>query len=138
MTAILAVTGAVSVNSDTAYGKIVDSDRGITSLSPASTEQVVRSYFEDLPVMVEIARCESTFRHTLNDGTILRGLVDNRDTGVMQINTHYHEATATSLGLDLEYLGDNLEYARYLYETQGTQPWSASRPCWGGGLAYGS
>tara|TARA_B100000745_G_scaffold89693_1_gene56358 strand:+ start:4602 stop:5018 length:417 start_codon:yes stop_codon:yes gene_type:complete len=138
MTAIIAVTGVGSVNTDTAYGNIIESAYAIQGTTLVSTEQAVRSYFADLPIMVEIARCESTFRHTLEDGTILRGLVDNRDTGVMQINTYYHEATATKLGLDLENLEDNLTYARYLYERQGTQPWSASRPCWGGALAYNS
>ncbi len=80
--------------------------------------------------MIQIARCESTFRHTLPDGTVLRGVVDNADTGVMQINTRYHGETAESLGLDLSVFEDNLAYARYLYEKQGTKPWSASAPCW--------
>lgn len=94
------------------------------------TEEKVRSYFSDIPVMIQIARCESTFRHTLPDGTVLRGVVDNADTGVMQINTRYHGETAESLGLDLSVFEDNLAYARYLYEKQGTKPWSASAPCW--------
>jgi hypothetical protein len=85
--------------------------------------------------MIDIARCESTFRHTLADGSVLRGKVDSADTGVMQINKRYHDATAASLGMDLSDLYHNMAYARYLYETQGTQPWSASRPCWGGQLA---
>lgn len=102
----------------------------------ASVEAIVRDYFKDVPVLAEVARCESTFRHTLADGSVLRGRVDNRDTGVMQINTYYHGATAEKLGLDLKNLYDNMAYARYLYEQQGTQPWSASMPCWGGGLAY--
>lgn len=85
--------------------------------------------------MIQIARCESHFRHTLDDGSVLRGRVDARDTGVMQINTYYHEATATELGLDLEDLQDNMAYARDLYERKGTQPWTASQPCWGPTLA---
>ncbi len=80
--------------------------------------------------MIQIARCESTFRHELPDGSVLRGKVDPADTGVMQINTRYHGETAEKLGLDLMNLEDNLEYARNLYERQGTQPWSASAPCW--------
>jgi hypothetical protein len=80
--------------------------------------------------MIQVARCESTFRHTLPDGTVLKGVVDNADTGVMQINTRYHGDTAEDLGLDLNKIEDNLAYARYLYEKQGTQPWSASAPCW--------
>ncbi len=99
------------------------------------TEKIVRSYFRDLPIMVEIARCESTFRHTLADGTVLKGRVDSADTGVMQINKRYHEVTAKSLNLNLDDLYHNMAYARYLYETQGTQPWSASAPCWSKSLA---
>lgn len=100
------------------------------------TEEIVRSYFSDIPIMIQVARCESTFRHNLDDGSVLRGRVDNRDTGVMQINTGYHGEAAVKLGLDLENIYDNLAYARSLYERQGTQPWSASKPCWGRTLAY--
>lgn len=85
--------------------------------------------------MIQIARCESTFRHTLADGTVLRGKVDSADTGVMQINTRYHGGTAEELGLDLTDIYDNMAYARDLYERQGTRPWSASAPCWSGTIA---
>jgi len=100
------------------------------------TEAIVRGYFKDIPVMIEVARCESTFRHTLSDGTVLKGVVDPADTGVMQINKRYHLATANKLGLDLHDIYDNMAYARYLYEKQGVQPWSASSPCWSRTLAY--
>ncbi len=80
--------------------------------------------------MIQIARCESTFRHTLADGTVLKGRVDPADTGVMQINKRYHGSAAEDLGLDLNDLQGNLSYARNLYERQGTKPWSASSPCW--------
>lgn len=80
--------------------------------------------------MIQVARCESTFRHTLEDGSVLRGKVDPADTGVMQINKRYHSERAVELGLDLENIYDNMAYARYLYEKKGTQPWDASAPCW--------
>lgn len=99
-------------------------------VTPADTEAIVRDYFSDIPVMAEVARCESQFRHTLADGSVLRGKVDSRDTGVMQINTFYHGSRAATLGLDLENLHDNLAYARSLYEEQGTKPWNSSAPCW--------
>lgn len=133
----MVVTGGVPDSADTAYGTIVSETPVVEIASaPEDAEAIVRSYFSDIPIMVQVARCESTFRHTLADGSVLRGHVDNRDTGVMQINTYYHGDTAERLGLDLESIEDNMEYARYLYETQGTQPWSASRPCWGKTLAY--
>ncbi len=96
-----------------------------------TTEEHVREYFSDIPILVEIARCESTFRHTDSDGNVLRGLVDNSDLGVMQINKRYHAARARELGIDIYTREGNMEYARYLYEKQGVQPWNASRPCWG-------
>jgi len=80
--------------------------------------------------MIEVSRCESTFRHTVN-GVVLKGFVDNRDTGAMQINTFYHLATAKKLGLDIFTIEGNLAYARYVYDRQGTQPWNASKKCWG-------
>lgn len=130
---MLAVGG--SGNTDlVAYGTIHNQEDANQSAA-MDTETAVREYFSDIPVMVQVARCESTFRHNLADGSILRGRVDNRDTGVMQINTYYHGDTAQKLGLDLENLQDNMAYARYLYEKQGTQPWSASEPCWGRTLA---
>ena len=128
---------AVSVGSiapDAAYGQIKEEQVTI-DYTLVDTETAVREYFSDIPIMVEVARCESTFRHHLADGSVLTGRVDNRDTGVMQINTYYHGETAEALGLDLWDLEENMEYARYLYEKQGVQPWSASRPCWGRQLA---
>ena len=105
-------------------------------ISIQNTEAIVREYFADIPVMISVARCESTFRHTLADGSVLRGKVDARDTGVMQINLGYHGVTTQKLGLNMENIYDNMAYARFLYEKQGVQPWSASRPCWGNTLAY--
>ena len=118
------------------YGTIsvAESMEAIVS-DPASTEAIVRAYFHDIPIMIEVARCESTFRHYLEDGSVLQGRVDPRDTGVMQINKHYHLDTAEAMGLNVENIYDNMEYARYLYDRQGLQPWSASAPCWNRSLA---
>jgi hypothetical protein len=129
-----AAYGTVETVSEAPLGP-VEQEKKITRTKTVGidpkVETAVRSYFKDIPVMAEIARCESTFRHTLPDGSVLRGKVDNRDTGVMQINTGYHAETAVQLGLNLYNLNDNMAYARYLYEKKGTQPWNASRPCWG-------
>lgn len=131
----MAVTGYGAVETtDIAYGQI-QTEEIVTIDGEVNTEEIVRDYFADIPVMIQVARCESTFRHTLADGTVLRGHVDNRDTGVMQINTYYHGETAERMELDLEDIYDNMAYARDLYERQGTQPWSASAPCWSRTLA---
>lgn len=140
---ILALVAATTVSTvevpESAYGHIADSRSEAVLVreigSVKNTEQIVRSYFRDIPIMAEIARCESTFRHELSDGTVLQGRVDPADTGVMQINKRYHEASADAMQLNLDDLYHNMAFARHLYETQGTQPWSASMPCWGNYLA---
>ena len=81
--------------------------------------------------MAEVARCESRFRHLGKSGMPLRGEVNSRDVGVMQINEYYHETTAVSMGLDLRNFEDNMRYARGLYEREGTTPWLSSSKCWG-------
>jgi hypothetical protein len=96
-----------------------------------SVEQTVRAYFSDIPVMAKVAWCESHFRH-INPytGVVLTGVVNSSDIGVMQINKVYHEETAQRIGLNIYTLEGNLAYARYLYEREGTRPWSASQHCW--------
>lgn len=98
--------------------------------NPESLEAYIEEYFEDTPVLADIAWCESRMRHFNKHGKILRGMVDSDDIGVMQINTRYHQETADKLDIDIYSLQGNLEYAEYLYEKQGTQPWNASRRCW--------
>lgn len=91
----------------------------------------MRNYFKDIPIMAEVAWCESRFQHTdPHSGGVKRGHMNPSDLGVMQINEYYHGATAHKLELDLTKLEDNLAYARYLYEREGTRPWSASQFCW--------
>lgn len=131
----MSAVSAVNIPEAT-YGHIAIAEgRGVESVEPEATEAIVRAYFKDIPIMIEVARCESTFRHELADGSILRGVVDPADTGVMQINKRYHEKTANSMNLNLEVIEDNMAYARHLYEKQGVQPWSASAPCWNNTLA---
>jgi len=96
-----------------------------------STEEYIREYFSDIPVMIEIARCESRFRHYGRSGEVLRGEVVPEDRGVMQVNEYYHLKTANRLGFDIYTIEGNTSYARYLYEKQGTRPWRSSSKCWG-------
>lgn len=95
------------------------------------TESYIRHYFADIPVLVDVAFCESTFRHyDKKTGNVLRGKVNNSDVGVMQINLYYHGDTAENLGYDLYTLEGNTAYARDLYERQGSDPWVHSSKCW--------
>lgn len=137
--AFLSVTAVSAVGvPEATYGHIAvrEAESVTQQRTLASTEAVVRNYFSDIPVMIEIARCESTFRHTLEDGSVLQGRVDPADTGVMQINKRYHLKAATAMNLNLDDINDNMAYARHLYEKQGVQPWSASAPCWNRSLAF--
>ena len=98
-------------------------------LTQAEVEARVRSYFHDIPVMVDIAWCESKYIQHTKDGEVMRGVVQS-DMGVMQVNEYYHGETAQKLGLDLTTLEDNMAYARYLYVREGTRPWNSSKHCW--------
>lgn len=99
-------------------------------------EGEVRAYFKDEPILVEIARCESEFRHWEAPGVVLKNNQGSSATGVMQIMASVHEKDANVLGYDLEDLHGNMAYAKWLYEKQGTKPWEASRYCWGEHYAY--
>lgn len=97
---------------------------------PLTVEGYVRNYFADLPIMAEVARCESHFRQFDKDGQVIRGAGNKSDVGVMQINEEYHIKKAGKLGLDIYTLEGNVAYAKTLYEEQGVRPWFSSSGCW--------
>jgi hypothetical protein len=101
-----------------------------TPESPQTVEAAVREYFADIPVMIEIARCESKFRQFTDSGNVLRGGVGGQMVGVYQFFDRYHESPADDLGFDIETMEGNLAYARHVYDLEGTDPWSAARNCW--------
>lgn len=98
---------------------------------PLTLEKYVREYFKETPVLAEIARCESTFRQVGKDGKVLRGEANKSDLGLLQVNEYYHGEKAVDLGFDLNTVNGNLAYGKYLYDKEGTKPWSASEKCWG-------
>ncbi len=97
-------------------------------------EKIVKQYFKNDPILVEIARCESEFRQFDENGNLLKGKVNKSDVGVMQINKYYHADKAEELGYDLKTVDGNIAYAKYLYDHEGVQPWISSSPCWKGAL----
>lgn len=101
-----------------------------------TVEEYVRNYFSDIPVMIEVAKCESRFRQHDKNGEVLRGEKNNLDRGVMQINEFYHNEDSVKLGYDILSLEGNTAYARYLFEKYGVKPWKSSFPCWGKTTAY--
>lgn len=100
--------------------------------NPITLEQYVRGFFADNPVLAEVAKCESRFRHYDTHG-VLRGDYNQNDIGVMQINERYHNERAKKLGFDIKTLEGNLSYAEWLYEKEGLQPWASSGKCWKAG-----
>jgi hypothetical protein len=96
-----------------------------------STEKYIRQYFSDIPIMIQIAKCESRFRQLEPDGSIHRGDINSEDVGVMQINEHYHLDQSQEENYNIYTLEGNTAYARKLYEKEGTKPWNSSKACWG-------
>jgi hypothetical protein len=136
---IYGTTTAAVINDSTSTAPVVP----LTKIEETATttiptrkqvEKLVKEYFKNDPILVEIARCESEFRQYDKDGHILTGTVNKGDLGVMQINKYYHADKAKSLGYDLKTVEGNMAYAKYLYDKEGVQPWVSSSPCWKGAL----
>jgi hypothetical protein len=115
--------------------------QGTTTQDTATTTPITQNQIEaylslqyaDEPILVDIARCESTFRQFDLDGQVMRGKVDHSDVGVMQINEVYNGPEALKMGYDIYTLEGNVAFAKYLYAKLGTQPWASSEGCWGAG-----
>ena len=95
-----------------------------------AVERFVTDYFKDNPILVQVAKCESRFRQYDSKGNVLRGVENNFDVGVMQINEKYHLEASKKLGLDIYTIEGNVAYAQYIYDKQGAKPWMSSSPCW--------
>ena len=104
-------------------------ESGKEAVEKTIEEQIIEA-FPDAPVMLRIAYCESRFRQFNPDGSVFRGELNPKDTGLFQINERYHLAEAQKLGLDIYTTSGNIAYARILYDSQGTVPWNWSKGCW--------
>ncbi|MEK7609582.1 MAG: hypothetical protein AAB470_00480 [Patescibacteria group bacterium] len=106
----------------------------IRSLETTNSTSTMKSYlhqeYAEMPILVEIARCESEFRQFDKNGKVVRGLANPADVGLMQINEFYHADTARNMGLDIHTVEGNVAFAKYLYGKYGSSPWSASASCW--------
>ncbi|MBI2030242.1 hypothetical protein HYT05_01325 [Candidatus Kaiserbacteria bacterium] len=92
-------------------------------------EERVREYFSDIPVMIEIARCESQFLQYGKSGRPLHGGTGTM-IGLFQISEILHRDAAENYDWDIDTPEGNMSYARHLYEQSGTAPWLASKHCW--------
>jgi hypothetical protein len=103
----------------------------------------VAQIYAEVPVLREIAACESTGSKTgqprqfLPNGDVLwgndpkTGQPIKRDVGELQINTWVWGKEAAGMDLDIvNSEHDNVYFGYLLYEKYGEQPWSASEGCW--------
>jgi hypothetical protein len=125
-----ATTTDTKTNVVSATPIVMENKAGISIPNNENIEKRVRNFFKDDPILIEIARCESSFRQYDENGEILRGKVNKSDVGIMQINEYYHKERIERLGVDPETIEGNLAYAKWLYEKEGGQPWKASSSCW--------
>ncbi len=95
---------------------------------PIAIEKRVREYFADIPVMIEIARCESKFRQYTDAGNVLRGGNAGLMVGIFQFFESIHATPALMLGFDLKTVEGNIGYARHVYTQEGTRPWVSCVP----------
>lgn len=84
-------------------------------------------YHQDAKLAARILYCESR----RDNSAINLSSAVGEDVGFFQINTYWHQKTAEAMGLDIYSPEDNLEYGFYLMSKEGTQPWNASKKCWG-------
>lgn len=84
------------------------------------------------PVMKRVAQCESGNKQYADNGQVITNGNKNGsvDIGRFQINLSIWGETATELGFDLTKDEDNTNFALYLYENYGTEPWVWSKKCW--------
>lgn len=85
---------------------------------------------KDAPYGVAISSCEGGLMQFEKDGRILRGRVNPRDIGIFQINSDHHEDTYLKLNIDVFTPRGNIEYAKFIFDQNGTQPWYLSEFCW--------
>jgi hypothetical protein len=126
--AVASTTNAAAVASTTINAAATTTQE--IAMNRSDVEAYIKAEYADTPILIAIAQCESNFRQFNPDGTVVRGLVDNHDVGVMQINETYWLGRAKSLGDDIYTTAGNAAYAKYLYEKEGTDPWNSSSKCW--------
>ncbi len=96
------------------------------------TKEVIVETKATYPVLLRIAKCESSNNHFDKNGQVL--MVGNKngsvDIGKYQINNRVWGKKAKEMNLDLTLEKDNEAFAMYLYTTLGTVPWIWSQKCW--------
>lgn len=100
------------------------------TLADSDIQEAATKAFKATPILIGVAKCESSFTQFNHDGSIKLGYPDPYDIGVMQINVIYWLGVAGQLGYDIYSVDGNLAFGGYLYRHYGLSPWKASKPCW--------
>lgn len=98
-------------------------------MSTSTIRLILEREFVEDPRLVDVARCESRFRQWDSQGNPLRGEINPKDVGVMQINEKYWLAESIKLGHDIYTLEGNIEMAKHILKVQGINAWSWSSHC---------
>lgn len=80
--------------------------------------------------MLKIANCESRLQQFNTDGSVKRGIENDKDIGIFQINETYWLTSSKKLGFNIFTLEGNIEMAFWIADHYGTQPWDWSKGCW--------
>lgn len=84
------------------------------------------------PLAMAIIKCESNYVADAYHLNYRDGVHWSTDWGYWQINDYYNATMAKEQGYDvINNWEDNLEYGFIMLKERGTQPWLASKPCWG-------
>lgn len=122
--------GALERRSDDRTQERDDRDEEDEEYDNSDVRRLVEKAFGKDHVMVEVARCESSFRQFSGNDVLVNSI---GATGVFQILQRVHEEIAEDFGYDIFTLEGNIGYAQALYEADGLKPWSASSLCWDDG-----
>lgn len=95
-------------------------------------EEVLRKglSYQDYRLLVRIAQAESHFQQYDENGSVLLGYINKKDTGLFQLNQTYHLEASKKLGLNIFEPYGNIEYAVYIYAKDGSGHWNWSKSKW--------
>lgn len=109
-------------------------DSSIQVGGKAEIEALIDQYGDHIPqeekmVLSAISLCESNYRQFDTEGNVLFSGAGTPDKGAFQINK-VHWERVEELGIDLDTIEGNTEFAVLLYTEQGSGPWYPSQDCW--------
>lgn len=89
-------------------------------------DKIIKTFPDNPDLMLAIAECESGLRQFDDSGNYIKS--HTNDSGLFQINDATWKTTADNLNLDYKHsVDDNIEMARYIYDTQGVNAWVCLR-----------